>query len=131
MERQKWMGAENFKRWAHLTEFIEAGYPGVFAPDWLFGGKKYGWGLRYKKSKSFCMLIPERNRLVVQIVLGGEEREKTEQILHELSPSVRKKYTGATTYHDGKWLAIVADHDKILDDVKRLLVIKRRPRQAR
>jgi ribosomal protein S18 acetylase RimI-like enzyme len=28
--------------------------------------------LRFKKSKSFCTLIPERNRLVVQIVFGGE-----------------------------------------------------------
>ena len=61
-------------------------YPGVFTPDWIFGGKKYGWGLRFKKSKSFCTLLPERNRLLVQIVFGGEEREKAEKVLPELSP---------------------------------------------
>ncbi len=126
----QWVGADNYKRWTHLTEFIESHYPGVFTPDWLFGGKKHGWGLRFKKSKSFCTLIPERNRLVVLIVLGGKEREETEKILPELSPSIRKTYTEATTYHDGKWLAIVADHDEILDDIKRLLVIKRKPRPA-
>jgi len=126
----EWVGGDSFKRWASLTEFIESNYPGVFQPDWLFGGKKYGWGLRFKKSKSFCTLIPERGRLVIQIVLGCKEREETEKILPELSPGVRKTYADATTYHDGKWLAIVADRDKILDDVKRLLVIKRKPRQA-
>ena len=68
----RWVGAESYKRWRHLTAFIEAGYPGVFTPEWLFGGKKHGWGLRFKKSKSFCTLIPERGRLVVLIVLGGK-----------------------------------------------------------
>ena len=125
-----WLGASAYRHWTRLLEFIEANYPGVFTPDWIFGGKKYGWGLRFKKSKSFCTLIPERDRLVVQIVLGGKEREETEKILSELSPGVRKTYADATTYHDGKWLAIVADRDRILNDIKRLLVIKRKPKRA-
>ena len=70
----KWIGSSNYQRWAHLLEFIESNYPGIFAPDWLFGGKKHGWGLCFKKSKSFCTLIPERNRLVIEIVPGGAER---------------------------------------------------------
>jgi hypothetical protein len=125
----QWVGAGSYRHWIHVIEFIESNYPGIFTPDWLFGGKKHGWGLRFKKSKSFCTLIPERGRLIVLIVLGGKEREETEKILPELSPRVRKTCTEATTYHDGKWLAIVADRDKILDDVKRLLVIKRKPKQ--
>jgi hypothetical protein len=125
----QWVGARSYRRWTRLTEFIESSYPGVFSPDWIFGGKKYGWGLRFKKSKSFCTLIPERGRLVVQIVLGGKEREETEKILPELSASIRKTYAEATTYHDGKWLAIVADRDRVLDDIKRLLIIKRKPKQ--
>jgi len=126
----KWIGSSNYQRWAHLLEFIESNYPGIFAPDWLFGERKHGWGLCFKKSKSFCTLIPERNRLVIEIVPGGAEREKAQAILHELSPSVRKKYAEAATYHDGKWLAIAVDRDQILEDVKRLLAIKRKPKQA-
>lgn len=126
----QWLGAQSYRRWMRLIEFIEGNYPGVFTPDWLFGGKKHGWGLRFKKSKSFCTLIPERNRLVVLIVLGGKEREETEKILPQLSPGVRTTYTEATTYHDGKWLAIPATRDAMLDDIKRLLVIKRKPRHA-
>jgi hypothetical protein len=124
-----WIGPENYTRWTRLLQFIERNYPGVFAPDWLFGGKKHGWGLRFKKSKSFCTLIPERDQLKILIVLGGVERERTEQILPELSPCIRKVYAEAATYHDGKWLGIVVDSDEVLADVERLLTIKRKPKR--
>jgi hypothetical protein len=124
-----WIGSANYKRWTRILRFIEDNYPGVFAADdWVYGGKKHGWGLRFKKSKSFCTLIPERGRLVVLIVFGGEQREKAETILPELSADVRQRYTEATTYHDGKWLAIAIDRDEILDDVEKLLAIKRKPK---
>ena len=126
-----WLGAREYRNWTRLLEFIETSYPGVFAPDWIFGGKKHGWGLRFKKSKSFCTLIPERNRLIVQIVFGGEEREKAEKVLPDLAPSTRKAYREATTYHDGKWLALVADRNETLDDIEELLAIKRKPKLAR
>lgn len=127
---RKWIGARNYKRWTKLLAFIDENYPGVFTPDWIFGGKKYGWGLRFKKSKSFCTLLPERNRLLVQIIFGAEERQKAEKILPELSPHVREAYTNATTYHDGKWLAVVADSNEVLDDIERSLTVKRKPKHS-
>ncbi len=126
-----WIGSENYERWKQIIQFIEGNYPGIFPPDdWLFGGRKHGWGLRFKKSKSFCTLIPERNRLVVQIVLGRIEREKVEAILHELCPGIRNEYTSAMTYHDGKWLAITVDSDEVMEDIKKLFAIKRKPKRA-
>jgi hypothetical protein len=125
----EWLGPKGLKFWTQVLAFIEENYPGVFPEDdWMYGGKKYGWALRFKKSKSFCTLIPERKRLVIQIVFGAAEREKAEAILLDLSDSVREAYTQAKTYHDGKWLALVVDRAAILDDVKQLLTIKRRPR---
>ena len=123
-----WLGPVNYSRWKDILQFIEANYPGVFAPDWQFGGQKHGWGLRFKKSKSFCTLIPERNQLRIQIVFGGEEREKVEAILSELISHAREDYVAATTFHDGKWLGLVVDSDEVLADVKRLLAIKRTPK---
>ncbi len=124
------IGPDGYERWKQTRQFIESNYPGVFPPgDWLFGGKKHGWGLRFKRSKSFCTLIPERNRLVIQIVLGKGNRKKVEAILQELSPGVREEYASAVTYHDGKWLAMAVDSDEILDDIKKLLIIKRKPKR--
>jgi hypothetical protein len=101
----------------------------VFTPDWMFGGKRYGWGLRFRKSKSFCTLIPERGRPVVQIVFGREERQEAEAILPELTAAVRNAYSGATTFHDGKWVATILSSDEVLADIERLLALKRKPRQ--
>ncbi len=128
-----WLGPVNYKRWKDLLQFIETNYPGVFAPDSLrsqFGGKKHGWGLRLKKSKSFCTLIPERNQLRIQIVFGGEERERVEAILLELVSHAREDYVAATTYHDSKWLGLIVDSDEVLADVKRLLAVKRKPKRT-
>ena len=126
----KWVGPRSYKRWTHIARFIETNYPGVFSPEWLYGGKKYGWGLRFTKSKSFCTLIPERNQLKIQIVFGGEEQKKVEAILPELVSHARDDYAAATTYHDGKWLGLVVDSKEVLVDVKQLLTVKRKPKPA-
>ena len=98
----EWIGARNFKRWPDLREFIDSSYPGVFEVEWLFGGKKHGWALRFKKSKSFCTLIPERERFRVLLVFGGTEREKVKAIQSSLVSYVREDYQKSPTYHDGK-----------------------------
>jgi hypothetical protein len=110
-----------------LTDYIDSAYPGVFNGEWLFGGAKHGWSLRFKKSRSFCTLIPERGRMCVLVVFGAAEREKAEALLPELASHVRDDYLQATTYHDGKWVLIDVDSDEVLADVKRLLQVKRRP----
>ncbi len=122
-----WLGVTNDKRWRELVRYIDGAYPGVFKPEWLFGGKKHGWSLRYKKSKSFCTLVPERGTFLVLIVFGREEREKAEKILAGLTPAVRAIYEGATTYHDGKWVLIPVSQDRRLRDIQELLTVKRRP----
>lgn len=123
-----WIGADNYQRWAAALRFIETNYPDVFQPEWLFGGKQHGWSLRFKKSKSFCTLIPELNQFRLLMVFGAEERQKAEAILPELGSHVREDYLAAATYHDGKWLAVAVDSDEVFTDVQRLLAIKRKPK---
>jgi hypothetical protein len=122
-----WVGRNGYKYWKLITQLIEQGYPGVFSPEWLFGGKKHGWSLRYKKNKSFCTLIPERSRFALLIVFGAEEREKVEAIRNSLSKDTQREYDEATTYHDGKWLLLTIDSDRVVKDAIRLLAVKRRP----
>lgn len=124
---ESWIGNSAYGFWTRVSEMISEKYPGVFTPEWLFGGEKHGWSLRYKKSKSFCTLIPEKNRCLVVIVFGADERAKVEMIRQELSVRTRKNYDDATTYHDGKWLLLSVDDEDTLVDVERLLTVKRRP----
>ena len=126
-----WIGKEAYRYWKLTTEWIEQQYPNIFAPEWLFGGKKHGWSLRYKKSKSFCTLIPEKNRFALVIVFGAQERTKAAGIRDSLSPYTWKEYDKAKTYHDGKWLYLVIDSENVLKDALSLLEVKRKPKANR
>ena len=128
-----WVGEEAYVYCKKVTRLIERDYPGVFAPEWLFGGRKHGWTLRYKKNKSFCTLIPEKDRFAVVIVFGAEERAKVEAVKDQLSARTRKEYDEASTYRDGKWVLLTINTDEVVEDVMRLLALKRRPKnhQAR
>jgi hypothetical protein len=123
----EWIGPKATAHWAELTRFIESQYPGVFDRTWWFGGKKWGWSLRFKRSKSFCNLVPERGQFKALLVFGAEEREKVEAVLPRLSSHIRDDYAKAATFHDGKWVAAVVDSRKVLTDLERLLVLKRKP----
>jgi len=123
----EFIGAGNAARWSALLRFIEETYPGVFEGEWLYGGAKHGWSLRFKKSRSFCTFVPERGSMKLLIVFGAAEREKAEAILPTLASHVRDDYHAATTYHDGKWVLIDVDGDDVLSDIERLLLVKRRP----
>ncbi len=124
---EAWIGNEAYSFWTQVTRLIEQTYPDVFTPEWLFGGKKHGWSLRYKKGKSFCTLIPERQRFALLIVFGAEERAKVETIRQELSARTLGEYDAAETYHDGKWLLLDVDTAERVADAERLLLVKRRP----
>jgi len=126
----EWIGKKAHRYWKHVTQQIELIYPNVFTPEWLFGGKKHGWSLRYKKGKSFCTLIPEKNRFSLLIVFGAGERAKVEAMRDSLSQHTQKEYDEATTYHDGKWLILTIDTDEVLKDVMQLLAVKRKPKNG-
>ena len=122
-----WIGPASFRHWLKLRDWIETSYPGVFSPDWLYGGKKRGWSLRYKKTKAFCTLLPEYRQLSVLVVLGGPEQEKFEARRFFWGPQLVKLYDGARAYADGKWLTIAISSAVDRHDLTELLTMKRPP----
>jgi len=123
-----WIGSAAFEHWAELLNWIGAFYPGVFAPDWLYGGKKRGWSLRYKKTKAFCTFLPEYRQFSVLVVLGRAEREKFEERRYVWRSQLVKLYDEAKTYPDGKWLTVAISSADDRRDVTELLTMKRPPR---
>lgn len=124
---REWVGPAAFGRWAELRNWIDEVYPGVFAPDWLYGGKNRGWSLRYKKVKAFTTLVPEFGRLSAVVVMGRAEREKFEERRYAWRPQLVKLYDEAKTYTDGKWLTLAVSSADDLHDVTELLTMKRPP----
>ena len=122
-----WMGRGAYGHWSRLRRWIDASYPGVFAPDWLYGGKARGWALRYTRTKALCTLIPAYRKFYVLIVLGGPEREKFEARVYSWSPQLVKLYDETRTFHDGKWLAIPISSLGELHEITDLVSMKRPP----
>jgi hypothetical protein len=121
----QWVGQEAFQYWVELRSWIGASYPGVFEPDWLYGGKRRGWSLRYKKTKAFCTLLPAYRQVSVLVVLGRAEREKFEARRYSWSPQLLKLYDETRAYPDGKWLTIPISSTEDRDEVMELLSMKR------
>lgn len=120
-----WMGQEAFEHWIELRHWIDASYPGVFAPDWIHGGKKRGWSLRYRKTKALCTLLPAYRLLSVLVVLGRAEREQFEARRYTWSPQLVRLYDEARAYTDGKWLTIPILSAEDRDEVMALMSMKR------
>jgi hypothetical protein len=122
-----WIGPEAFAHWAELQNWIEQSYPGVFVPEWLYGGRKKGWSLRYRKTRAFCTLLPEYQRLSVVVVLGGIERAKFEDRRSLWRPQLVKLYETTRVYPDGLFLTIAIASAGDREELKALLIMKRPP----
>ncbi|TCR96240.1 DUF3788 domain-containing protein [Rhizobium sp. BK418] len=123
----EWIGPEAFGHWTKLRDWIDEFYPGVFVPDWLYGGKNRGWSLRYKKTRAFTTLVPEYRLLSALVVMGRAERERFEERRYVWRPQLVKLYDEAKTYVDGKWLTLGISSEDDLQDVVELLTMKRPP----
>jgi hypothetical protein len=124
---REWLGSEAYRQCTELRTWIDASYPGVFAPDWLYGGKNRGWSLSFKKTRALTTLVPEYRRLSAIVVMGRAEREKFEERRYFWRPQLISAFDDAKTYIDGKWLALPVSSKDDLQDVTELLAIKRPP----
>jgi hypothetical protein len=98
-------------------------------PELDYGGIKYGWSIRYRKSgKSLCTLYPEKGAFTILIVLGKEEVEQFEGQMNDFGTEFVKLFRSAQQFHDGRWLWIRVLDKSDTEDVRRLLVVKRKPR---
>lgn len=114
--------------WIEIRRFIEEHYDII--PETVFGGAKYGWEIRYRKSgKTLCSLTPEKGGVMVLIVLGKQESEKALSMQKELSFKIYKLIEGTKQLHDGRWLWIRLLTANDANDVKKLLPIKRKPKR--
>lgn len=109
--------------WEALTRFFLESYqlPG----ELTFGGKNYGWLVWYRQSgKSLASLFPQKNGLVVQVILG---RAQVEQALGlTLGKRVGRSLRETPQLHDGRWLYLKVVTPRDVKDIEQLVQLKRR-----
>lgn len=95
---------------------------------WNNGGKKWIYEYKFRKSgKTLCAFYFKENMLGFMIVFGKEERTKVEEIRNELSSDILETYDNAQTFHDGKWVMLNITDYSMIENLKKLLFIKKNP----
>lgn len=90
------------------------------------------WKYEYKFSKggkTLCGFYIAEDALGFMIIFGKKERDLIEQHRQEYTPELLKQYDAAETYHDGKWMMLELDDTSLLEDIRRLLLTKRKPQR--
>ena len=127
-EMMSYVGERAEEAWTELRQFIEDNYD--FMPETVFYGAKYGWTVRYRRSgKTLCSLFPEKGGFTVLVVLGRKEAKKALSMRDELNPRVKNLLGNTEQLHDGRWLWIRISTINDVDDVKKLLQTKRKPKR--
>ncbi|MHA1484363.1 MAG: DUF3788 domain-containing protein [Candidatus Thorarchaeota archaeon] len=127
-EMMSYVGERAKAAWRELRQFIEDNYD--FVPETVFYGAKYGWTVRYRRSgKTLCSLFPEKGGFSVLLVLGRKDSEKALSLRDELSTRMITILSSTEQLHDGRWLWIRMSTINDVDDVKKLLQTKRKPKR--
>ena len=77
--------------------------------------------------KTLMILGIREGYFIACVVLGKEEREKFDEQRETFGAAVCKVYDETDTYHDGKWLGFDVRDELPVDDIIRLLRLKRKP----
>jgi hypothetical protein len=113
--------------WEQLQEFLDTHYD--LQKETLYYGDKYGWLVRYRKSgRTMVSLFPETNSFSFLIVYGMKEINKFLTQETEFLPFTNEVFHKTKKLHDGKWVWIRVTDSAVLEDLKRLVAIKRKPK---
>jgi len=83
--------------------------------------------LRFRRGgKTLATLCIREGHFLVCIVLGKEDREKFDEQREAFGRVACKAYNETHTYHDGKWIVLDVCDESLIEDIIRLLHIKRK-----
>ncbi|MCL2588776.1 MAG: DUF3788 domain-containing protein [Oscillospiraceae bacterium] len=114
--------------WEKLTGHIRFYY--VMDELWEAGNPahKHYNTLRFRRGgKTLITLCIREGYFIACIVLGKEERERFDAQQESFGALVRKVYDVEDVLHDGKWIAFDVRDESPMEDIIRLLPIKRKP----
>ena len=127
-EEVKQMLGDVSAAWEKLIGFIRFHYE--MDENWAEGKPthKHFNNLFIKRSgKALLSLHLRDGFFLVSVTLGGKERERFEEQRTTFGEVVCEIFDAAETLHDGKWLGFEVRDDSLVDDIIRLVQLKRKP----
>lgn len=113
-----------------IWEQLETSIDRVYEMDkyWNKGFGDWVYEYKYRRGgKTLCTFYAKQGVANLLIVLGKAEREKFEQQWEYFSEGILTLYESTKVLYDGKWMWIPIDEKLEIEDILRMLRIKRRP----
>jgi hypothetical protein len=110
--------------WDALIRFVQENYRAKC--EFKYYGKAYGWMVSFRKSgKALLALYPQRNGLVAQVIVRGNQVEQA--LALGLGKNAARALQEAHEYAEGRWLYIPVKTKRDTEDVQGLVQIKMAP----
>ena len=117
----------NNSLWTDFNNRIQSTYR---TRPWMEHGRcsmQAGWNIKYKKGgKSLCTLYPMQGYFIVLVVVGSREFTEAEFLMPQCSDYVQTVFKNTKTGNGQKWLMLDVRDREIMDDVFRLINLRRR-----
>ena len=111
--------------WQELCGFVETTYDVSPLIEHSICSAAPGWNVKYKKSgRALCTLYPNEGFYTCMICIGSKEQMEAELVLTVCSSYIQELYKSAK-----RWLMIDVTSNEILEDVKRLLFVRAKPKR--
>lgn len=118
--------------WDELQAYLDENYRIPSKLSYSKCSAQPGWNVKYQKSgKSLCTLYPMEDFFIALVVIGAREEAETEaaMALGEFTPSLQELYSRTTFSCGGRWLMIRVEDKAVLEDVKKLIAIRVKPKE--
>ncbi len=84
--------------------------------------------LKFKhRKKTILTIYIHKDKFIFLMIFGKKERQKFESIKSEFSQYIQDYYDNSKTYHDGKWMFIDIASLEVFEEIKKLILIKKKP----
>ena len=113
--------------WEKLNTFLRESYE--VEPTYSYSGcsGQPGWNIKYQKAgRSLCTLYPMQGFFIALVVIGNKEQAEAEWMLPICSDHTQAVFAKADTVMGGRWLMLHVSDDRVLDDVMRLIQLRRK-----
>ena len=117
--------------WMELETHLEEIYHVPSKMSYSKCSAQPGWNVKYQKSgKSLCTLYPMEDFFIALIVIGTKEETEVEaaMTLGVFTDYLHELYQRTSFSCGGRWLMIKVTDKAVLEDVKRLIAMRVKPK---
>ena len=117
----------NSPLWDEMNHFLQKNYE--THPDYSYSScsGQPGWNVKYQKAgRSLCTLYPMDGYFIALVVIGAKEQTEAELIMPMCDKYTQQLFSNTAFSMDGRWLMVAVTSETILEDVERLIQIRRK-----